>query len=148
MLEVIPIVDVFLIDPSRNGAQLHRPSLRASNPPFQIKDSLVDPRLRASNEHSEKVPPSLPTFSPKRAGCLISHCAQLPHPPPNGTPRRAMSPCEGLPIFPTCPMGSSRTILHCAHRTSTVSSCAFCEQEGWSGCSPLSSIRTTSSPLP
>ena len=49
---------------------------------------------------------------------------------------------------PCCPMGNSRTILHCAHRTSTVSSCAFCEQEGWSGCSPLSSIRTTSSPLP
>ena len=29
--------------------------------------------------------------------------------------------------------GSHQTILHCAHRTSTVSSCAFCEQEGWSG---------------
>jgi hypothetical protein len=29
--------------------------------------------------------------------------------------------------------GNSQTVLHCAHRTSTVSSCAFCEQEGWSG---------------
>ena len=32
--------------------------------------------------------------------------------------------------------GNSQTVLHCAHRTSTVSSCAFCEQEGWSDCSP------------
>ncbi len=27
------------------------------------------------------------------------------------------------------------------HRTSTVSSCAFCEQEGWSGGSPLPLLR-------
>jgi len=26
--------------------------------------------------------------------------------------------------------GSAKAALHCAHRTSTVSSCAFCEQEG------------------
>ena len=37
---------------------------------------------------------------------------------------------------PLRPRGSSQIVLHCAHRTSTVSSCAFCEQEGWSGCSP------------
>jgi len=29
--------------------------------------------------------------------------------------------------------GSSQAVLHCAHRMSTVSSCAFCEQEEWSG---------------
>jgi hypothetical protein len=39
------------------------------------------------------------------------------------------------------PEGNSRTVLHCAHRTSTVSSCAFCKQEGWSGCSPLTLLR-------
>src|SRR4029077_18665694 len=33
-----------------------------------------------------------------------------------------------------CPKWNSQTVLHCAHGTSTVSSCAFCEQEGWSGC--------------
>ena len=49
-LAVIQIADIFLVDPTRSGAQQHCPSLRASNPPFQIKDSLVDPRLRASNE--------------------------------------------------------------------------------------------------
>jgi len=47
-------------------------------------------------------------------------------------PGRAISPGEGLPNFPTCPRGSGpgRPLLHCAHRTSTVSPCAFCEQEG------------------
>jgi hypothetical protein len=35
------------------------------------------------------------------------------------------------------PRGSSHTLLHCAHRTSIVSSCAFCEQEGWPGYSSL-----------
>jgi hypothetical protein len=33
--------------------------------------------------------------------------------------------------------GSSQTFLHCAHRTSTVLSCAFCEHKGWSGLFPL-----------
>ncbi len=35
--------------------------------------------------------------------------------------------------------GSSQTVLHCVHRTSTVLSCAFCEHKGWSGCSPFCS---------
>ena len=45
------------------------------------------------------------------------------------------------PLLPSSPpsdllaQGSCRTVLHCAHRTSTASSCAFCEQEGRSGCS-------------
>ena len=50
-----------------------------------------------------------------------------------------------LARFPS--RGSRRTVLHCAHRTSTVSSCAFCEQEGWSGGSlshPSETARCTS----
>src|SRR4026209_2554001 len=43
--------------------------------------------------------------------------------------------------------GSSQTVLHCAHRTSTVLSCAFCEQEGWSGCAPPI-LPLTEPPLP
>src|SRR2546426_10531200 len=39
----------------------------------------------------------------------------------------------GILILPLCLKGNGQTILHCVHRTSTVSSCAFCEQEGWSG---------------
>jgi hypothetical protein len=35
-------------------------------------------------------------------------------------------------------LGSGQAVLHCAHRTSTASSCAFCEQEGWAGYSRLS----------
>ena len=53
-------------------------------------------------------------------------------------PRRAISSGEGLLTFPLLPQGSSQTVLHCAHRTSTVSSCAFCEHKGWSGCPPPS----------
>ena len=50
--------------------------------------------------------------------------------PPTGTPRRAISPGEGLQ--PTSPIGKgvTKAALYCAHRTSTVSSCAFCEQGG------------------
>jgi len=31
--------------------------------------------------------------------------------------------------------------FYCAHRTSTALSCAFCEQEGWSGRSLLTLLR-------
>src|SRR4029077_7877189 len=37
---------------------------------------------------------------------------------------------------PLCPKGSTQTVLHCAHRGGTFSSCGLGEQEGWSGCSP------------
>ena len=49
-------------------------------------------RLAALSQHlSEFVPP------PRKAACLASPCAQLSHPPkPTGTPRRAISPSEGL----------------------------------------------------
>ncbi len=42
---------------------------------------------------------------------------------------------------PLCVQGSSQTVLHCAHRTSTVLSCAFCEHKGLSGCSPSVLLR-------
>ena len=35
--------------------------------------------------------------------------------------------------------GSRQTVLHCAHRATTVSSWGLCEQEGWSGGSPFPS---------
>ena len=66
--------------------------------------------------------------------------------PPTGTPRRAISLGEGL-LCSTSPQRSRQTGLQCAHRTSTVSSCAFCEQEGWSGDSfpiPPSSLASLS----
>jgi MarR family 2-MHQ and catechol resistance regulon transcriptional repressor len=46
---------------------------------------------------------------------MVSHCAC----PPNA-----------FRFSPLCPKGSGQTVLYCAHRTSTVLSCAFCEQEG------------------
>ena len=48
---------------------------------------------------------------------------------PNG------APVPVLPHLRLPSIGSGRTVLHCAHRTSTALPCAFCEQEGWSGCS-------------
>ena len=50
--------------------------------------------------------------------------------PPTGTPRRALSPGEGLPVRQPQFKGVAKAALYCAHRTSTVSPCAFCEQEG------------------
>ena len=46
------------------------------------------------------------------------------------TPRRGSSDFIHFAL-----KGSRQTVLYCAHRTSTVSSCAFCEHKGWSGCS-------------
>jgi len=37
---------------------------------------------------------------------------------------------EGLPIRTLFMEGVAEAALYCAHRTSTVSPCAFCEQEG------------------
>ena len=84
---------------------------------------------------------------------MVSHCAQLSHPPTPGMPRRAISPGEGL-LFPSqhhhtfsskgaarlsftahslhSPISLSRvawSILDCARRTSTFLSCAFRGQE-------------------
>jgi hypothetical protein len=50
-----------------------------------------------------------------RAACLISYCAR---------PTRVFQ--FPIPLF----RGVAEAALYCAHRTSTVSSCAFCEQEG------------------
>jgi hypothetical protein len=44
-----------------------------------------------------------------------------------------------IPSFPLSE--GDRTVVHCAHRTSTVSSCAFCEQEGQSVTLALSFVR-------
>ena len=64
-------------------------------------------------------------------GLMMSYCARLSHPPPTGTPRRAKNPVEGLPML-SSPLvkGVVEVALYCAHRTNTVSPCAFCEQEG------------------
>ncbi len=47
----------------------------------------------------------------------------------DGLPLRVSN--EGLPILYTSLIkGAAKVALYCAHRTSTVLSCAFCEQEG------------------
>ena len=63
--------------------------------------------------------------------------AQRPPSPDNKTRRtlvsRAVYKCSLRARSFLFIAGSGPTALHCAHRTSTASSCAFCEQEGWSG---------------
>jgi hypothetical protein len=89
------------------------------------------------------------TFS--RAAWSILDCAQHSHPPNhwhtfftchtlrllrNRFPGTCHELWRGVFQFsPLLPQGSSQTVLPCAHWTSTVLLCAFCEQEGWSGCS-------------
>ena len=84
---------------------------------------------------------------------MASHCAQLSHPPThwqifftrptlrllcNRFPGTCHEPGRGASVSFSAPsrllaQGSRQTVLHCAHRTSTVLSCAFCGQEGWFG---------------
>ena len=140
----------------------------ASAPSFQARSlfssqgSLVDPRLRASNEHilivcvprARRAPwplfptvPSLLVISQGWGLIDLPLRATFSPSPPTGTPRRAISPCAGLlrprvaraqkinslhPLLCSNRLlrGVAEAALYCAHRTSTVSSCAFCEQEG------------------
>ena len=102
---------------------------------------LVPPHPRPRNRRHLLRPAILRATSPSRQQDITpqdAQKAQTSHPPNPGAPRRAISPGEGLLTFPLRPQGSSQTVLHCAHRTSTVLSCAFCEHQGWSGCSPPS----------
>src|SRR5262249_2054494 len=73
-------------------------------------------------------------------GLMIFHCAQLSHPPPVDTPRHALNPGEGLCCLLVLSKEEVKAALYCAHRTSTVSSRAFCEQRGHLA-TPSSSFR-------
>jgi len=87
---------------------------------------------RREGKWGEATKPRLPQFAnPGRARLeLIFHCAQHSHPPTQGHGETCPCPGEGRqfakPLFREWP----RLPFTCAHRTSTVSSCAFCEQEG------------------
>src|SRR5207302_8404979 len=76
------------------------------------------------------------TFSPDHPLADIFH---PPYPPIASQSISRDVPLPRARAFRFSPLrhqGNGQTVLHCAHRTSTVLSCAFCEQEGWSGCSP------------
>jgi len=73
-----------------------------------------------------------PPYSLTRAAGLTPYVRAFFHPPPTpGAPRRALYPWQGpsnsLYFFLE---GVAEAALYCAHRTSTVSPCAFCEQKG------------------
>jgi len=65
-----------------------------------------------------------------RGGWDDPNCAQYSTHPALSAPRRALSRARAFP-FPIPPFrGVAKAALNCAHRTSTVSPCAFCEQGG------------------
>jgi hypothetical protein len=67
---------------------------------------------------------------------MVSHCARLSHPPYPPIASQSISrdvPLARARAFQTSSSlvkGVAKAALYCAHRTSTVSPCAFCEQEG------------------
>jgi hypothetical protein len=65
-----------------------------------------------------------------RGGWDDPNCAQYSTHPALSAPRRALSRARAFQ-FPLPPFrGVAKAALNCAHRTSTVSPCAFCEQGG------------------
>ena len=66
-----------------------------------------------------------------RGGWDDPNCAQYSTHPALSAPRRALSQARAFQ-FPIPPFrGVAMAALNCAHRTSTVSPCAFCEQGGY-----------------
>ena len=71
------------------------------------------------------------TYHPRRCG-LGGFPLRAPfstHPPERAETRS--SPKRGPSDSPTYFRGVAKAALYCAHRTSTASPCAFCEQEGY-----------------
>src|SRR6267143_1633736 len=65
-----------------------------------------------------------------RGGWDGPNCAHYSTHPALSAPRRALSRARAFQ-FPIPPFrGGAKAALNCAHRTSTVSPCAFCEQGG------------------
>jgi len=82
-------------------------------------------RDRALHEHRK--PSSLPSHAPSKLACFSS-LGMAPVLVPLRQSSEVTDDPSKLARFSS--RGSSQTVLHCAHRTSTISSCAFCEQEG------------------
>jgi hypothetical protein len=102
--------------------------------------------------------PLLARYIFRDGGWLVFHCAQRSHPPThwqifftrptlrllrNRFPGTCHLPWRG-PSTPPLPLvkGVAEAALCCAHRTRTVSPCAFCEQEGHQA-APSSSSEAT-----
>ena len=105
------------ISPSQPWRLFHPPALRLPRQPLHPGTCLV-PDKAAANYHFI------------RDGWDDPNCARYFSHPALCAPRRALSQARvfqfSLPLF----RGVAKAALNCAHRTSTVSSCAFCEQGG------------------
>ena len=113
--------------PAQPWRLFHPPALSLPRQPLRPETRLV-PSKGAANYHFI------------RGGWDDPNCAQR-SPPAHLLARRDVpfARARAFGFSPLRPQGSSQTVLHCAHRTSTVLSCAFCEHKGWSGCSPFCS---------
>ena len=111
LLKQLPI----LTRPTRR--LLHPPALSLPRQPLCPRTRLVPGKAAANYRFI-------------RGGWDDSHCAQYSTHPALSAPRRALSRARAFQ-FPIPPFrGVAKAALNCAHGTSTVSPCAFCEQGG------------------
>ena len=108
---------------SRAAQQEHTPAgcskRRPSHPPNPGAPRRAVPRRKAAA-----------IYHLLRGGWDDPNCAQYSTHPALSAPRRALSRARAFQ-FPIPPFkGVAKAALNCAHRTSTVSPCAFCEQGG------------------
>ena len=109
--------------PSQPWRLFHPPALRLPRQTLHPGTRLI-PSKAAANYHFI------------RGGWDDPTCAQLSHPP--YPPIASQSISRDVPLaqarafrfFIPLLKGVAKAALNCAHRTSTVSSCAFCEQGG------------------
>jgi hypothetical protein len=105
---------------------LHPPTLSLPRQPLRPETRLI-PSKAAANYHSLQ-----------RGGWDDPNCARHSHPPTHWHAETCHLPWRGpSDSFYLSFGGVAKAALDCAHRTSTVSSCAFCEQGGRLAAPPL-----------
>ena len=120
--------------------------LQPSNEPLSIhtiylwRSGQGCPLLRASNEHSFTVRVLRARRAPGRSLRILRR-------PRVARAQKIISP-RPLPCSTHLLKGVAEAALHCAHRTSTFLSCAFCEQEGWLPAPVISWLRAAASSFP
>jgi len=120
----------FPLPPFRGVAKAALYCAHPPNPLFPFKGSLVDPQMRASNEFTDD-PSKLARYLFKGWG-LIDLPLRATFSPARPLARRDVPLARARAFQSTSSLvkGVAKAALYCAHRTSTVSPCAFCEQEG------------------
>ena len=126
--------------PAQPWRLFHPPALSLPRQPLRPGTRLV-PNKAAASDPNRILPSWLVYIVPVMARVSPPLHAALSPAHPLARRDVPLAQARALQFSHFSPEGNSQTVLHCAHWTSTVSSCAFCEQEGWSGCSPLTLLR-------